>query len=89
MFLRRFQRRKDGKVHSYWALVESYRTARGSRQRTVSYLGELKPSEQSGWAQLDPQAEWSSAVAVFATVVVRSAALRQVGRRQARRTRAG
>jgi transposase len=52
MFLRRFQRRKDGKVHSYWALVESYRTARGSRQRTISYLGELQPSEQSGWAQL-------------------------------------
>ena len=52
MFLRRFQRRKNGKVHTYWALAESYRTARGSRQRIVSYLGELKESEQSGWAQL-------------------------------------
>ena len=52
MFLRRFQRRKNGKVHAYWALVESYRTARGSRQRIVSYLGELQESEQSGWAQL-------------------------------------
>lgn len=52
MFLRRFQRRKNGKVHTYWALVESYRTARGSRQRIVSYLGELRESEQSGWAQL-------------------------------------
>ena len=52
MFLRRCQRRKDGKVHSYWALVESYRTKKGSRQRIVTYLGELKPSEQSGWAQL-------------------------------------
>lgn len=52
MFLRRFERYKNGKVHSYWALVESYRTGRGSRQRTVAYLGELKPSEQSGWAQL-------------------------------------
>jgi len=52
MFLRRFERRKNGKPHSYWALVESYRTARGSRQRVVAYLGELKPSEQSGWAQL-------------------------------------
>lgn len=52
MFLRRFQRRKDGKAHSYWALVESYRTAKGSRQRIVAYLGELKAGEQSGWAQL-------------------------------------
>ena len=55
MFLRRFQRRKNGKTHAYWALVESYRTARGSRQRIVSYLGELKESEQSGWAQLSAQ----------------------------------
>lgn len=52
MFLRRFQKRKNGKTHVYWALVESYRTARGSRQRIVSYLGELKECEQSGWAQL-------------------------------------
>src|SRR4030042_578266 len=33
MFLRRCLRKKNGKPHSYWALVESYRTARGSRQR--------------------------------------------------------
>lgn len=52
MFLRRCVRRKSGKTHSYWALVESYRTAQGSRQRVVSYLGELQASEQSGWAQL-------------------------------------
>jgi transposase len=52
MFLRRCERRKNGKRHTYWALVESYRTARGSRQRVVAYLGELKPSERTGWAQL-------------------------------------
>jgi transposase len=52
MFLRRFDRRKDGKIHSYWALVESYRTGKGSRQRVVAYLGELKPGEESGWAKL-------------------------------------
>lgn len=52
MFLRRCNRRKNGKTHTYWALVESYRTARGSRQRTVAYLGELAASEHSGWAQL-------------------------------------
>jgi len=32
--------------------VESYRTARGSRQRVVAHLGELKGREKSGWAQL-------------------------------------
>jgi hypothetical protein len=52
MFLRRCQRRKSGKRHTYWALVESYRTARGSRQRVVAYLGDLAPSEQDGWAKL-------------------------------------
>jgi len=52
MFLRRCKRKKNGKPHSYWALVESYRTARGSRQRVVAYLGELRPSERNGWAQL-------------------------------------
>ena len=52
MFLRRYQRRKNGKPHSYWALVESYRTANGSRQRVVAYLGELTAGEQDGWAKL-------------------------------------
>ncbi len=52
MFLRRFQKRKNGKSHVYWALVETYRTVKGPRQRIVSYLGELQESEQSGWAQL-------------------------------------
>jgi len=52
MFLRRCVRRKNGKHHTYWSLVESYRTARGSRQRVVAYLGELKPTEEDGWAKL-------------------------------------
>jgi transposase len=52
MFLRRYQRRKNGKPHTYWALVESYRTAKGSRQRVVTYLGELTAGEQDGWAKL-------------------------------------
>jgi transposase len=33
-------------------LVESIRTARGSRHRVVAYLGELKKRERNGWAQL-------------------------------------
>jgi hypothetical protein len=52
MFLRRCERRKNGKRHTCWALVESYGTGRGSRQRVVAYLGELKASERSGWARL-------------------------------------
>lgn len=52
MFLRRYERRKNGKAHTYWALVESYRTVQGSRQRVVAYLGELQPGEQDGWARL-------------------------------------
>jgi len=52
MFLRRYQRRKNGKPHTYWALVESYRTAKGSRQRVVAYLGELAAEAQDGWSKL-------------------------------------
>src|SRR4030042_1954662 len=52
MFLRRYERRSGGRRRAYWALVESVRTGRGARQRVVAYLGELKRSEQSGWAQL-------------------------------------
>jgi transposase len=52
MFLKRLERRKSGKGHTYWALVESIRTAGGSRHRVVAYLGELKKSEKNGWAQL-------------------------------------
>ena len=41
MFIRPCYRKKNGKRHAYWALVESYRTERGPRQRVVSYLGQL------------------------------------------------
>lgn len=41
MYLRRCYRSKDGKRHAYWALVESYRTARGPRQRVVAWLGAM------------------------------------------------
>jgi len=57
MFLRRCIRKKNGKPHTYWALVESLRTARGSRQRLVAYVGELKKTEQNGWAQLGRRLE--------------------------------
>ncbi len=52
MFLKRCSRRKCGKDHVYWQLVESVWTARGSRHRIVGYLGELSKSERRGWARL-------------------------------------
>jgi DNA-binding transcriptional regulator LsrR (DeoR family) len=52
MFLKRLERRKSGKGHTYWALVQSIRTAKGSRHRVVAYLGNLGKSERNGWAHL-------------------------------------
>ena len=57
MYLRRCYRQKDGKRHGYWALVESYRTARGPRQLVVAYLGKLDEQGRLGVqraAQPDP-----------------------------------
>lgn len=51
MHLRKICRKKDGKSHEYWALVESYRTARGSRQRLVAYLGNLDEAARLGIQQ--------------------------------------
>src|SRR5438270_4241903 len=49
MFLRAHQRKKDGKAHAYWSLVETVRTPDGPRQRTLCYLGELNSSAQARW----------------------------------------
>ncbi len=49
MFLRRYTRNKDGKSHTYYALVESTRTEAGPRQHIVAYLGELNHDEQHRW----------------------------------------
>lgn len=48
MYLRKITRKKDGKSHGYWALVESYRTERGPRQRIVAYLGEMDSAGRIG-----------------------------------------
>ena len=60
MYLRRCYRRKDGKRHGYWALVESYRSSRGPRQRVVAYLGEMDAAGRLGIHQ---QAAGTAAVA--------------------------
>ena len=49
MFLRRHRRTKDGKVHTYYALVESVRTDAGPRQRVVAHLGELNHDQERRW----------------------------------------
>jgi transposase len=51
MYLRKIHRKKDGKDHAYWALVESYRTVKGPRQRVVAYLGEMDTSGRLGIKQ--------------------------------------
>src|SRR5216683_1394581 len=60
MYLRRCYRQKDGKRHGYWALVESYRSSRGPRQRVVAYLGEMDAAGRLG---LHQQAAGAAAVA--------------------------
>jgi hypothetical protein len=52
MFLKKHIRKKGGKAHVYWSLVESYRTPRGPRNRIVAYLGELEETDREGWANL-------------------------------------
>jgi len=49
MFLRPHSRKKDGKDHTYWSLVETVRTADGPRQKTLCYLGELNSSAEARW----------------------------------------
>jgi len=49
MFLRCHCRKKDGKDHTYWSLVETVRTPDGPRQKTLCYLGELNSSAQARW----------------------------------------
>ena len=50
MFLRSKVRRKDGKQHRYWSIVENTRVAGGRVvQRHVLYLGEINDSQELAW----------------------------------------
>jgi hypothetical protein len=50
MFLRFNTRKKDGKEHRYWSVVENRRLRAGSTtQRTVLYLGEINDTQQAAW----------------------------------------
>ena len=52
MFVRCKMRRKDGKEHRYWSVVENVRV-RGGRvvQRQVLYLGEINDSQRAAWCR--------------------------------------
>jgi len=50
MFLRCTNRKKDGKEHRYWNVVENRRLADGRVvQRQVLYLGEINSSQREAW----------------------------------------
>src|SRR6202161_985534 len=52
MYLRFARRRKDGKEHRYWSIVESRRCAGGRVvQRQVLYLGEINDSQHAAWSR--------------------------------------
>jgi len=50
MFVRYNTRKKDGKEHRYWSVVENRRLRLGhTTQRTVLYLGEINDTQQAAW----------------------------------------
>ena len=50
MFLRSIHRKKDGKDHRYFSIVENHRIASDKTvQRTVLYLGEINDQQQAAW----------------------------------------
>jgi hypothetical protein len=70
MFLRAKIRRKDGKEHRYWSLVENKRVSGGRVvQRHVLYLGEINSSQEVAWRKsievLDDDADQPRTLALF------------------------
>ena len=49
MFLKCSTRKKDGKEHRSWSIVESRRLGRSVVQRHVLYLGEINDSQRAAW----------------------------------------
>src|SRR5438128_6676259 len=66
MFLRSIHRKKDGKDHRYFSIVENHRIASDKTvQRTVLYLGEINDQQQATWRKTlsvfdDEQQEYSN-----------------------------
>jgi len=70
MFLRVKQRKKNGKTHRYWSIVENRRVADGRVvQRHVLYLGELNDAQRAGWIHaikaISPTTNESHQLALF------------------------
>jgi hypothetical protein len=70
MFLRKTPRKKDGKTHDYWSVVENKRIAGGRVvQRHVLYLGEINSSQAAVWRKaievLDDDAGHPRTMALF------------------------
>ena len=70
MFLRRIERRKNGKTHLYWSLVGNKRLDGGGVvQRHVLYLGEINSSQAQVWRKaievFDADAGNSRTLALF------------------------
>jgi DDE family transposase len=70
MFLRKTPRKKDGKTHDYWSVVENKRVAGGRVvQRHVLYLGEISSSQAAVWRKaievLDDDAGHPRTMALF------------------------
>jgi len=71
MFLRRIERRKNGKTHLYWNIVENKRLDGGRVvQRHALYLGEINSSQAEAWRKavevFDPDAGRCQTLALFA-----------------------
>src|SRR4051812_39129028 len=70
MFLRSTNRKKDGKDHRYFSVVENRRVPGGKMvQRTVLYLGEINDQQQAAWRKtlevFDEQEQRYSALSLF------------------------
>src|SRR6266567_190431 len=70
MFLRSTNRKKDGKDHRYFSIVENRRLPGGrTAQRTVLYLGEINDQQQAAWRKtlevFDEQEQRYTALSLF------------------------
>jgi hypothetical protein len=70
MFLRHNTRKKDGKEHRYFSVVENRRLRAGHTiQRTVLYLGEINDTQQAAWRKslevLDEARQLTQQVCLF------------------------
>ena len=48
MYIRKRSVKKNGRKYEYWELVESERTERGPRERSIAYLGVMESGTRAG-----------------------------------------